>query len=381
MFSSRLPADLRRNRIADALAAHSDELLDLTESNPTRAGFAYPAERILGAFLDERALVYDPESSGLASARALVAAHHGVSVDRVMLTTSTSEAYAWLFKLLCDPGDEVLIPRPSYPLFEILAALESIETRPYPLRHHHGWFVDFDALRAAITKRTRAVVVVNPNNPTGSYLKRNELRQIVEICREHELALISDEVFADYALLPDESRVATLTGVEHALTFSLSGLSKLIGLPQMKLGWMVVSGPAALREQAMARLEMIADTYLSVGTPVQYALPELLAVRSEIQAQISRRLAINLDVLRTGLDPRCTLLEPEGGWCATVRVPHVRNEEQWILELIAHGVVVQPGYFYDFDSEAYLVVSLLTRTDIFEKGMRRLSKYVAESCG
>ncbi len=381
MFSSRLPSDLRKNRIADAIGAYRGELLDLTESNPTRAGFEYPAARILSGFGDERALVYDPESAGLESARELVATHHRVSLDRVMLTTSTSEAYAWLFKLLCDPGDQVLIPRPSYPLFEMLARLESIETRTYPLRHHHGWFVDFDALRAAITERTRAVVVVNPNNPTGSYLKRDELRQMVEICREHDLALISDEVFADYALVPDEGRVSTLTGVRDVLSFSLSGLSKLIGMPQMKLGWMVVSGPAALRASAMSRLEMIADTYLSVGTPVQYALPNLLGVRGEIQSQIMKRLESNLTLLRGGLDSHCTLLEPEGGWYATVRVPHVRSEEQWVLELISRGVLAQPGYFYDFDSEAYLVLSLLTRAEVFERGVRRLSDCVAQTCG
>jgi aspartate/methionine/tyrosine aminotransferase len=374
MFSHRLPFHLPRNPISEAIErrrAAGLEILDLTESNPTHAGIVYPAAEILAGFQNPQSLIYDPSSNGLPEARAQVAALYGVTADRVVLTASSSEAYSWLFKLLCDPGDEVLTPRPSYPLFEFLAALEGVEIRQYPLRYDSGWFIDFKPLEAAIGKKTRAIVVVSPNNPTGSYLKRWELDRLREICSSHGLALISDEVFADYQLGPVDLR--SLTGVDDVLTFSLGGLSKMVGTPQMKLGWMIAGGPAQVREEALARIDLIADNFLSVGTPVQYALSQLLAARVPVQKQILARLHSNLGSARDsvkGSDFRLT--EVEGGWYAILRVPRVRSEEEWVLELLGRGVLVQPGYFYDFEEDGYLVLSLLTPEAIFREGLARI---------
>jgi alanine-synthesizing transaminase len=278
MFSSRFDWDLRTNRLTQALEIRRRDgarILDLTESNPTQAGLAYPPE-IVRAFQDPRVLRYEPTPAGLSEPRQAVASYYAaqgniIDTARILLTASTSEAYAYLFKLLCNPGDQVIVPRPSYPLFEFLGKLESVEVRQYALRYHGEWAIDMESLTTAISERTRAVVLVNPNNPTGSYLKPQELNALVQLAAERGFALISDEVFADYPLFQDVGRVNSLTGVEGCLAFSMSGLSKLVGLPQMKLGWIVVSGPESLRTQAMERLEWIADTYLSVGTPVQYA--------------------------------------------------------------------------------------------------------------
>ncbi|MDQ6705142.1 MAG: pyridoxal phosphate-dependent aminotransferase, partial [Acidobacteriota bacterium] len=353
------------------------QVLDLTESNPTRAQLSYPSQEILRAFANPRSLVYNPAPAGLPQAREVIGAAHGVAADRVMLTASTSEAYAWLFKLLANPGDQILAPRPSYPLFEFLATLESVEIRHYPLIYQEGWFIDFDELKRAITDRTRAIVVVNPNNPTGSYLKRDELRQLLQLCAERGLPIISDEVFADYALTEDRQRIPTLQASSDVLTFCLSGLSKVVGLPQMKLGWMLIGGPAALREQAAERLELIADTYLSVGAPVQHALPALLAAKGGFQKQVLARLHANLKFLRASLaGSAIRILQVEGGWCVILRVPRVRTEEDWVTGLLEQeNVLVQPGYFYDFDSEAFLVLSLLTAQETFAEAVRRVQAF------
>ncbi len=362
-FSSRLPWDLTPNRVTELLRAKraaGGTILDLTESNPTAAGFDYPAAQILSAFADPRNLVYEPSAKGLLAAREAIGPHP----ERLLLTASTSEAYAYLFKLLTDPGDEVLVPRPSYPLFEFLAALESVRVVQYPLFYHEGWSIDMQALASSISARTRAVVLVNPNNPTGSYLKRGELQELVTICQRHGLAIISDEVFADYAFEPDPERITTLSNVEDLLTFSMSGLSKVCGLPQLKLGWIHASGPGAA--EAMERLEWIADTFLSVGTPVQHALPQLLAAGKTVQRQILLRAKANLALLPSRL-------HVEGGWYATVRVPRTQSEEEWVLHLLnEHNILVQPGYFYDFDLEAYLIVSLLTPPDVLRQGILQL---------
>jgi alanine-synthesizing transaminase len=297
-----------------------------------------------------------------------------VPVDRILLTASTSEAYAYLFKLLTNPGDEVLVPRPSYPLFEFLADMESVAVRPYPLVYHGGWSIDLHGVEAALTPRTRAIVLVNPNNPTGSYVKRGELSALTALCARHDVALISDEVFADYALGDDSDRVTTLAGVEECLAFSMSGLSKVAGLPQMKLGWVVVNGPAALRAEAWEKLEWVADTYLSVSTPVQCAAARLLAAGHAVQQQIRRRTADNLEFARCALaGSAANILEVEGGWYITLQVPRVRSEEEWVLDLLEHvDVLAQPGFFYDFEAEAFLVVSLLTATEIFREGLGRV---------
>jgi alanine-synthesizing transaminase len=380
VFSSRLKWHLPRNPLSALLEEKrraGARVLDLTESNPTRAGLDYPEERILAALADRRGLLYQPDPRGLESAREAVAAYYrqrGVEVtpERILLTASTSEAYAYLFKLLADPGCQILTPRPSYLLFEYLAALESVEVVQYPLRYDGVWHIDFPALEAAITPRTRAIVVVNPNNPTGSFLKRDELERLEALAAVRDLAILSDEVFADYAFGADPERVTTLVGRRRALTFSMSGLSKIAGLPQMKLGWIVVSGPQAAT--AMERLELIADTYLSVAAPVQWALGELLEASAGVRSQILDRTRGNLAYLRANFaDAAAGVLNVEGGWYAVAQVPRTRTEEEWALELLGScEVLTQPGFFYDFESEAFLVVSLLTRPEEFTEGLRRL---------
>jgi aspartate/methionine/tyrosine aminotransferase len=389
MFSSRLHWDFRTNRLTQALEARRRDgarILDLTESNPTRAGFVYPPE-IVRAFDDPRMLVYEPSPAGAAEARQAVASYYAargerVETERILLTASTSEAYAWLFKLLSDAGDHILVPRPSYPLFEFLANLESVAVRPYPLVYDGGWAIDLEALAAAVSERTRVVVLVNPNNPTGSYVKRAELETLSRLCAQRRIALISDEVFSDYALgeAPDAERAGTLVGVEECLAFSLSGLSKVAGLPQMKLGWMVASGPAKLRAEAMEKLEWIADTYLSVSTPVACAAARLLASGESVQRQIRERTAGNLAVARDALARSAAgILAVEGGWYITVRMPRIRSEEDWAIQLLSQeGVLTQPGFFYDFESEAFLIVSLLTIPDVFREGMARLRRVLTD---
>jgi alanine-synthesizing transaminase len=382
-FSSRLHWDLRPNRLAQALDAKHRagvKILDLTQSNPTRAGLAYPSGAILGAFADTRSLVYQPKPAGLLAAREAVAGYYAargqaVEPSRILLTTSTSESYAWLFKLLADPGDEILVPRPSYPLFEFLAQMESVHVKHYPLIYNDSWSIDTEALAAAISGRTRAIVLVNPNNPTGSFVKRCELDVLVPLCAEQGIVLIADEVFADYAFGPDAERVSSLAHIDEMLAFCLSGLSKIAGLPQMKLGWIVIGGPAAQRIQATDKLELIADTYLSVGTPVQHALPKLLAAGENVRQQIADRVHENLQHLRAAIGDHspAQVLRVEGGWYATLRVPRTKTEEQWCLDLLEHqDVLVQPGFFYDFEAEAYLVLSLLTEAQTFREGVERI---------
>lgn len=381
MFSSRFHWDCQPNRLSLAQTerrASGRPVLDLTQSNPTHAGLHYPPG-IVAALADSQALTYEPAPSGMVAARDAVAAYYrtrGVEVPagRILLTASTSEAYAYLFKLLADPGDEVLVPRPSYPLFEFLATMESVQVRTYSLAYHGAWGIDLATVEAALSPRTRAIVLVNPNNPTGSYLKTPELAELVRICRAHDIALLSDEVFSDYAFAADPARVATLADVDQCLTFSMSGLSKVAGLPQMKLGWIVVNGPSPLRQEAMEKLEWIADTFLSVSTPVQCAAAQLLDAGAEVQRQMRERTAANLAFARETLSGSpANLLDVEGGWYVVLQVPRVRSEEEWALELLhREGVLVQPGFFYDFESEAYLVVSLLTESSVFREGVTRL---------
>jgi len=362
-FSRRLPHELHANALSELLQEKRSagiNVLDLTESNPTHAGIEYPAG-FLSSLASEAAARYEPEPFGLPQARALIAREYGAPADRVVLTASTSEAYSWLFKLLCDPDDEVLVPRPSYPLFDYLAALESVTVRHYGLFYDQGWFIDFHTIVRAINERTRAIVLVNPNNPTGHFLRRHELVQLTAL----GLPIISDEVFRDYSLRPAPDSVPTLQGVDDCLIFTLNGLSKTVGLPQMKLAWMIASGPPNLVREALKRLEIIADTYLSAGTPVQCALSALLELRGEIQRQILARLQGNLAVIRaSGL----RMLDVEAGWYAIVR-----QEEGAEMRLLRErDVLVQPGYFYDFENAGFIVISLLTAPDIFREGIRRL---------
>ena len=384
-YSSRFHWDFQTNRLTTALEERrrlGAEILDLTQSNPTQADLAYPAG-MLGAFVDERLLRYDPSPTGMREAREAVAAYYaargiGVEPERIMLTASTSEAYAYLFKLLADPGDEILVPRPSYPLFEFLAQMESVQVRSYPLVYHGRWSIDMDGLCSSLNARTRAIVLVNPNNPTGSYLKCSEFEWLSRVAAERDIALIADEVFADYAFAPDPDRMVTLAAADRGLAFSMSGLSKIAGLPQMKLGWIVTAGAAAERRQAYDRLEWIADTYLSVSTPVQCAAPRLLVAGEEVQRQILHRTRSNLLHARAVFEgSAANLLNVEGGWYLILQVPRIRTEEEWALGLLEHsGVLVQPGFFYDFDTDAFLVVSLLTASPIFHEGLDRIRKCV-----
>ena len=389
MFSTRVPASLTPNRLSArvaALRADGVPLLDLTESNPTRAGLTYPAS-LLAPLADPAGLRYEPSPRGLAVAReaiSLDALRHGLDVDpaRIVLTASTSEAYGFLFKLLCDPGEEVLVPRPSYPLFEHLSALDAVRAVPYALDPHGHWAIDVASIERAITPRTRAVLVVSPNNPTGSRLTSHERDMVAALCGRHALALVGDEVFAEYTLrgavgggaAAGRGHVSVLTQ-DRALTFALGGLSKSIGLPQAKLGWILAGGPAAMVDAALDRLDLIADTYLSVSTPVQLATPMLLERGKDVRAAIQARIEANLRVLERAVTraPGCTLLHAEAGWTAVLRVPATRGEEELVLDLLERDrVLIMPGYFYDFPGEAYLIVSLLPDPVVFDDAITRV---------
>lgn len=382
-FSSRLQSDLSPNRLALAVArARADGrlLIDLTESNPTRAGFDYPGD-LLEPLADPRGLCYAPDPSGLIDARAAVAGDYrrrGLAIDpeRIVLTASTSEAYSLLFKVLCDPGDEVLVPRPSYPLFDHLSALDGIVARPYLLEYHGRWAVDVGSVERAWSPRTRAVLVVSPNNPTGSCVRASELRDLAALCARNGAALIGDEVFADYMWTNASAEPRShLLFERDVLSFSLGGLSKTIGLPQVKLGWIAIGGPQDLMREAQARLELAADTYLSVSTPVQLSAAALLANGAAVRAQIQARLARNLAALgeRIARTSSCQILAAEGGWSAVVQVPSYQPEEELVLGLVEEdGVLVHPGYFFDFPRESFVVVSLLVRPDQFADGIDRM---------
>jgi aspartate/methionine/tyrosine aminotransferase len=365
-------------------------IADLTASNPTRCGFVYSAS-LLQALADARALDYDPQPRGLLSAREAVCryyADHGVVLDpgQIVLTTSTSEAYSFLFRLLCDPGAEILVPQPGYPLFDFLATLDDVRIKAAPLVYDDGWQIDFENLRRAITPQTRAIVVVHPNNPTGHFTKAWEAEELARICREHALSLIVDEVFLDYGTTGSEEAGSFAAGLEGVPVFVVSGLSKIAGLPQMKAAWIVATGPE--KAQAMERLEVIADTFLSMNAPVQWALPVWLANRAEIQEQIQRRINANLVELDRQLTtlPVLQRLKVEGGWYAVLRVPALEPDEQTVLALLERGVWVHPGYFFGMPQSGWLVVSLLGPEEEFRSGVIRLVDGLGEnrnvqSCG
>jgi len=385
MFSVRTGWNAAANPLSEAIArrrARGLELLDLTESNPTRVGLGFPEEALRELLSQPGNARYEPDPFGMPRAREAVAGYYGergVGIDpaQVLLTASTSEGYAWLFKLLCDPGDEVLVPAPSYPLFEFLAGLEAVHVAGYPLRYDGEWHLDVAELATRVTPRTRALVVVSPNNPTGSYLKRSERAGLGALCREHDLALVSDEVFADYELVADDTRATSVLEEPQSLVFALSGLSKVAALPQLKLGWLVVGGPAHLRDAALLRLEIIADSYLSVGTPPQRALAALLARRAPVQRAIRERVRANLEVLRGQQSPQAPwqVLRVEGGWSAVLRIPRSRSEQEWVVGLAEEqGVVVHPGFFFDFPGEGFLALSLIVEPRVFREGTRRLAR-------
>jgi len=436
MFSERTNWRLTQNRFTQAVEgvrARGNRVLDLTASNPTRVGLEYDSRAILEGLRSERALDYDPQAKGLLSAREAVARYYGercsrgerdfasnvstdrdanprcqfqVDPERIVLTTSTSEGYSYVFRLLCNAGDELLVPKPSYPLFEFLADLQDVKLVPYPLIYDYGWQMDFHSMEKAVTARTRGVVVVHPNNPTGSYVHAGELGRLNGFCRAHGLAVIVDEVFLDYAV-PKEiaaaeavelrstgqpmAAVPTLSlsfaapsfaGNRDVLTFSLSGLSKISALPQMKVAWVVTSGPPQEVTAAMARLEVIADTYLSMNAPVQWAVPAMLEQRESIQRQLLRRVRRNLGELDQQLSAQnaCQRLSVEGGWYAVLRVPVTRSDEELAIELVREkSVLVHPGHFYDFEGEGYLVLSLITAESDFATGIAGLLEFLSVS--
>jgi alanine-synthesizing transaminase len=390
-FARRTSWNLTTNRYTEALAAHrraGREVLDLTASNPTTIGLRYHADELLKALAHGEALTYNPEPQGLLAAREAVSTYyaaHGIQVlpDNLILTTSTSEAYSFLFRLLCDPGDTVLVPAPSYPLFDFLADLQDVKLEPYELVYDHGWQIDFHSAQAAIERasstasRCRAVLAVHPNNPTGSFVKPREAEELNRICAANDMAIVADEVFLDYSLAKDQP--LTFSSNSTVLTFTLSGLSKISGLPQMKIAWIAANGPQPLLSDAMCRLEVIADTYLSMNVPVQWAVPVMLEERHDIQRQLQQRIIANLALLDSELASQelCRRLEVEGGWYAVLRVPVVGSDEDLAIALLREtGVLVQPGHFYDFASDGHLVISLITPGDEFAEGIRRLVAFV-----
>ena len=387
MFASRTGWHLTPNRFSMAVRERRERnlpVLDLTESNPTHCGFAFETEAVLGALGDPLSLFYEPDPKGLLSAREAVCTYYadrGVQVDPecVFLTASTSEAYSHLFRLLANPGERILAPQPSYPLFDYLGDLSDVEIVPYPLVYHEGWQIDLHTLGQQLDPPTRAILAVHPNNPTGSFVRKHEREFLIDCCRKHGLALIADEVFADYALSEGDDRAASHAGVSEVLNFTLSGLSKIAALPQMKLAWIIANGPPDDLAEALARLEVITDTFLSVSTPVALALPKWLGMRQGIQSQVRERLLHNLEKLDSLLTPEVPLsrLHVEGGWYAVLKLPATRSDEEWAIELISReGVMVHPGHFYDFPSQGFLVVSLLPAREVFELGIRKIVNYV-----
>jgi len=378
MFAERTNWNLAGNRLSEALARHragGKRLFDLTVSNPTECGFAYDSEAILAALRHPAALRYEPNPKGLERARVAVTEYYSargaaISAEDIVLTTSTSEAYSFVFRLLCNPGDELLIPAPSYPLFGFLADIQDVKLVRYPLVYDHGWQIDFHSLLQAITARTRGVIVVNPNNPTGHFIKEKELAKLNELCAKRGMALIADEVFLDFVL--GDVKPVTFAGNAGALTFATSGLSKIAGLPQMKMAWVIASGPDELKKQALARLEVIADTYLSPNAPVQLATPVFLQQRHGFQKQVMERVRKNLVELdrRLAGQKTCRRLEVEGGWYAILRVPATGSDEELAIELLTNeDVYVHPGHFFDFGGEGYLVVSLIAVEEEFARGI------------
>ena len=381
MFADRTRWNLAPNRLSEALAQHhaaGKPIIDLTASNPTECGFEYDREAILKALCNPAALVYEPNPKGLAVARRAVASYyseHGARPDAedMLLTTSTSEAYSFVFRTLCNPGDEILVPAPSYPLFSFLADIQDVKLVSYPLVYDHGWQIDFHSLEQAIASRTRGVIVVHPNNPTGHFCKPGEVARLNEICAAREMALIADEVFLDFAL--NGERQVSFAANTAALTFTMSGLSKISGLPQMKASWLVVAGPEPAKKEALARLEVIADTYLSMNAPVQLAIPAFLEQRHAFQKQLITRVRCNLADLDRQLagQQSCSRLEVEGGWYAVLRVPATGSDEDLAVDLLVRrDVYVHPGHFYDFASNGHLVVSLIATHLEFQDGLRRL---------
>jgi len=390
-FSHRTSWQLHPNRISSLLEQRRQKgqvVYDLTLSNPTISGIKYPSGVILEAISDKKSLHYQPDPRGLVTAREAVSAYYlsrKIAVDPscIFLSASTSESYSNIFKLLCNPSQNILVPRPSYPLFDYLARINDVEVRHYSLVYERGWLVDLYSLKGAVTKSTKAIVLINPHNPTGVFIKKGEFQKIVRLAEEKKLAIVADEVFSDYFYAEDASRLTTTASNGAVLTFTMNGLSKMAGLPQMKLGWSVLSGPKSDLAKAAERLEIIADTFLSVNTPVQIALLKLMKAGVTIQRQILKRVKNNRIRLERTVNelPSCSLLASEGGWYAVLRVPRIKTDEEWSLGLLKEtGVYVHPGYFFDFEEEGHLVISLLPEEKEFLAAVGKLKHYIGLTC-
>jgi len=388
-FAHRTNWEFKENQVTTLLQEFdrsNTAYLNLTESNPTRCGFAYPKEKILQALQREENFLYKPEAKGLHHARETVVDYFAsqdisLSADDIFLTASTSEAYGFLFRLLVNPGENVLFAQPSYPLFSFLGDIHDVELRFYQLHESEGWHIDFESLKSKIDEKTKAICLVNPNNPTGSYITEEELEVLKEICEEHGLTLICDEVFWEFVL--DKQKHPTLLQYEQTPTCVLGGLSKTLGLPQMKLGWLILRGPQTWKNQAQQRLEIIADTYLSVNTPTQNALAAWLSLQKELFGPLYERVQSNWAFLvdEVSTIKSTQLLSSQGGWYVVLSVPSVRSEEEWVLKLLSkYHVLVHPGYFYDFWEGTHLVISLLPESNIFHEGVQRLLSRIEQQC-
>jgi len=394
-FSKRTEWELTSNKLMSCLEkvrGEDEKIIDLTESNPTHCDFEYPQERILEGFLNPKNMDYRPSAQGLLDARQAICRcywdrGYEIKPEQIFVTSSTSEAYSFLFRLLTNPGDHVLFPRPSYPLFEFLVDLNDIDMDTYPLIYNknesqdkHTWQIDFDRFRAAFYPNTKAVVLVNPNNPTGSFIKRDELSAIAEFCMDKNMSIISDEVFWDYSLSENNHEFISAVDNKKCLTFVLGGVSKCLALPQMKVSWIILNGPEELVKEAYNRLEVIADTYLSVNTPAQNALQQWLTLHSMIKGEVVKRLEANYAFVKEAIQktPSCSCLNAEGGWYVIVKLPNCYSEEHWAMELLTkEHVFVHPGYFFDFYDEPYIVLSLLTPEAEFKEGVGRIINRVA----
>ena len=389
MFSSRTQWNMAPNRLSALVAAkrlRGEVILDLTESNPTRCGISYPEKEILAALANTSSLLYQPEPRGLLTARKAIADFYatlGITIraEHMMLSASTSEAYSFLFKLLCNAGDEVIVPRPSYPLLEYLCQLNDVALRSYQLVYDGEWHIDFESLQSAFSDRTRAIVFVHPNNPTGSYLKQNEFERVCALANEHHCAVIADEVFQSYSFFPDVHRANILALQSSVLLFSLNGISKLLGLPQLKLSWIIVSGQPKQIAEAFDRLDIIADTYLSVNTPAQVALPKLLGQLQYIGEQIRKRVCSNYQVLQDIFkDSTVSVFHGEGGWYGILQFPQFHNDDEWAVELLLQQcILVHPGHFFEMKQNSCIVLSLLTSPDVFADALSRIRMFVEHS--
>jgi len=390
-FSRRTDWYRRQNRLADCLEIRRNSgkpIIDLTSSNPTECGFHYPPASIIDAFSNPELVSYQPDPRGLISARKVVSDYYqtrGQSVDpsNIFLTASSSEAYSHIFKLLCNVNDTVLVPQPSYPLFDYLAQISDVQLDYYHLIYDDGWHIDFESIRQAISSSTKAIVLVNPHNPTGMFVDASEYSEIRELAIKHNLAIIVDEVFIDYPFESNPLFNQSYVTENQVLTFTLNGISKMLGLPQMKLGWMIISGPAKIRQEAVSRAEILCDTFLSVNAPVQLAFPSLMNVGGDIHQEIARRVKANYISLRSIIQQSApvSVLESSGGWYGILKVPNIKSDEQWALDLLEKkGVYVFPGYFFDFGRETFLVVSLLIEETKFISGIQTILTFIQEEC-